>query len=93
MEAKAGDGENDGDAGSGDEGGKKTPNLSLMLKSRLRKLVGRSDDECVSSRIFIGRHILTSILQWTGYLWGIHGTPWQEIMARLLKGDQETSMF
>jgi len=56
VEAKAGDGENDGDAGSGDEGGKKkkTPNLSRMLKSRLQKLVDRTDDECVPSHIFIG---------------------------------------
>jgi len=56
VEAKAGDGKNDGDAGSGDEGGKKkkTPNLSRMLKSRLQKLVDRTDDECVSSHIFIG---------------------------------------
>ena len=56
MEAKGGDGENDGDAGSGDEGGKKkkTPNLSRMLKSRLQKLVDRTDDECVPSHIFIG---------------------------------------
>jgi len=46
VEAKAGDGENDGDAGSGDEGGKKkkTPNLSRMLKSRLQKLVDGTDD-------------------------------------------------
>jgi len=28
MEAKAGDGKNHGSGGSGDEGGKKTPNLS-----------------------------------------------------------------
>ena len=55
VEAKAGDGENDGDGGSGDEGGKKkkTPNLSRMLKSRLQKLVDRTDDECVPSYIFI----------------------------------------
>jgi len=51
VEAKAGEGENDGDAESGDEGGKKTPNLSLMLKSGLQKLVDRTDDECVSSHI------------------------------------------
>jgi len=63
VEAKAGDGESDGDTGSGDEGGKKTPNLSLMLKSRLQKLVDRADDECVSSHIFIDRHVLTPILQ------------------------------
>jgi len=47
-EAKAVDVENDGDAGSGGEGGKKkkTPNLSRMLKSRLQKLVDKTDDEC-----------------------------------------------
>jgi len=35
VEGKAGDAGNDGDAGSGDEGRKKTPNLSWMLKSCL----------------------------------------------------------
>ena len=56
VEAKAADAENDVDAGSGDEGGKKKkpPNLSRMLKSRLQKLVDKTDDECVSSHIFIG---------------------------------------
>ena len=49
MEAKAGDGENNGDTESGDEGGKKkTPNHSRMLKSRLQKLVDKTDDECIS---------------------------------------------
>lgn len=50
-EAKAADAENDGDAGSGDEAGKKkkTPNLSRVLKSRLQKLVDKTADECVSS--------------------------------------------
>jgi len=88
VEAKAGD----GDAGSGDEGGKKTPNLSWMLQSRLQKLVDRTNDEWVSSYIFIGGHVLTSILRWTGYLGGIHGTLQQEIVAWLLQGDQ-TSAF
>ena len=48
-EAKVADAENDGDVGSGGEGGKKkkTPNLSRMLKSRLQKLVDKTDDECV----------------------------------------------
>ena len=60
MEGKIEDGENDGDAGSRDEGGeKKTPNLSWMLKSCLQKLVDRAGDECVSFHIFIGRHVLT----------------------------------
>ena len=56
VEAKAADVENDGDPGSGDEGGKKkkTPNLSRTLKSRLQKLVDKTHDECVSSHIFIG---------------------------------------
>lgn len=50
-EVKAAEVENDGDAGSGDEGGKKkkTPNLSRMLKSRLQKLVDKAGDECASS--------------------------------------------
>ena len=52
-EAKAADADNDGDAGSGGEGGKKkkTPNLSRMLKSRLQKLVDKTDDECAPSSI------------------------------------------
>lgn len=52
-EAKVVDPENDGDAGSGVEGGKKkkTPNLSRMLKSRLQKLVDKTDDEYASSPI------------------------------------------
>ena len=55
MEAKAVDAENDGDPGSGGEGGKKvTPNLSRMLKSRLQNLVDKADHECVSFHIFIG---------------------------------------
>jgi len=43
--------ENDGDPGSGGEGGKKkkTPNLSRMLKSRLQKLVDKTDDEFAPS--------------------------------------------
>lgn len=47
METKAADVENDRDGGSGDEGGKKkkTPNLSRILKSRLQKLVDKTDDE------------------------------------------------
>jgi hypothetical protein len=51
-DATAADAENDGGAGSGDEGGKKkkTPNLSRMLKSRLQKLVDKTDDECASSQ-------------------------------------------
>ena len=55
AEAKAADAENDGDGGSGDEGGKKkkTPNLSRILKTRLQKLVDKTDDECASARIFI----------------------------------------
>ena len=57
---EAGDG--DGGVGSGDEGGKKTPNLSRMLQSHLQKLVDRTN-EYVSSDIFIGGHIFTSILQ------------------------------
>jgi len=95
VDAKAVDAENDGDPGSGDEGGKKKkpPNLSRMLKSRLQKLVDKTDDECVSFRIFIGSHVLTSTLQWTGYLCRIHGTPKQENVAWLLQGHQETSMF
>ena len=94
MEAKAGDGENDVDAGSGDEGGKKkTPNLSRMFNSRPQKLADRADDECVSSHIFIDRHVLTPILQWMGYLFGIRGTPRQEIVARSSQCDQETSVF
>jgi len=54
-EAKTADAENDGDAGSGDEGGrrKKTPNLSRMLKSRLQKLVDKTADECAFSRTLI----------------------------------------
>jgi len=56
VEAKAADAENDGDPGSGDEGGKRRriPNLSRMLKSRSQKLVDKADNECVSSHIFIG---------------------------------------
>jgi chromatin structure-remodeling complex subunit RSC4 len=56
VEAKTADAENDGDPGSGDEGGKKKkpPNLSRTLKSRLQKLVDKTDDECVPSHIFIG---------------------------------------
>jgi len=55
MEAKAVDAENDGDPGSGGEGGKKvTPNLSRMLKSRLQNLVDKTNHECVSFHIFIG---------------------------------------
>ena len=52
-DAKGADAENDGDAGSGDEGGKKkkTPNLSRVLKLRLQKLVDKTADECVSSCI------------------------------------------
>ena len=93
VEAKAGDGENNGDTESGDEGGKKkTPNHSRMLKSRLQKLVDKTDDECISSRTSTGYHVLTSILSWTGYLCGIHGAPQQEIVARLLQGDQEASV-
>ena len=55
MEIKAADMENDRDGGSGDKGGKKkkTPNLSRILKSRLQKLVDKTDDECVSTQIFI----------------------------------------
>ena len=64
VEAKAGDGENVGYAGSGDEalreGGRRHP-ISLMFKSRLQKLVDRTDDECVSSHIFTGRHVLIPI--------------------------------
>ena len=47
------DAENDGDGGSGDEGGKKkkTPNLSRILKSRLQKLVDKTADECASAYI------------------------------------------
>jgi len=54
-EAKVADAENDGDAGSGDEGGrkKKTPNLSRMLKSRLQKLVDKTADECAFSYILL----------------------------------------
>ena len=52
MEGKAEDGENDGNAGFEDEGGR-VPNLSRMFKSRLQKLVDRADDECVSSHVFI----------------------------------------
>jgi len=56
VEAKVADAENDGGPGPGDEEGKKlkTPNLFRMLKSRLQKLVDKTDDECVSSYIFIG---------------------------------------
>lgn len=52
---RAADAENDGDAGSGDEGGKKkkTPNLPRMLKSRLQKLVDKTDDECASPSTFV----------------------------------------
>ena len=55
MEAKTADAENDGDVGSGDEGGKKkkSPNLSRILKSRLQKLVEKTDDECASSHVLI----------------------------------------
>ena len=60
-------------------GKKKTPNPSWMLEPRFQKLVDRTDDECVSSYIFIGQRVLTSIFQWTGYLYGIHGTPQREI--------------
>ena len=53
MEAEGTDAENDGDPGSGDEGGKKkTPDLSQLLKSRLQKLVDKA--KCVSFHIFIG---------------------------------------
>ena len=63
VDARAGDEESDGDTGSRDEGGKKkTPNLSRMLKSRLQKLVDKTDDECVSSHTSIGCHVLTSVL-------------------------------
>jgi chromatin structure-remodeling complex subunit RSC4 len=47
------DAENDGEPGSGDEGGKKkkTPNLSRVLKLRLQKLVDKTADECALSCI------------------------------------------
>jgi len=54
VETIAADAENDGGPGSGDEGGKKTSNLSRLLKSRLQKLIAKADDECVSFHIFIG---------------------------------------
>jgi len=55
VEAKAADAENDGDPGSGDEGGRKeTPNHSRLLKSRPQKLVDKTNHECVSFHIFIG---------------------------------------
>jgi len=55
QETKAADADNDGDAGSGDEGGKKkkTPNLSRTLKSRLQKLVEKADDGCALSLVFM----------------------------------------
>ena len=58
-EAKAADPENDGDAGSGDEAGKKkkTPNLSRVLKSRLQKLVDKTADECASLPVFSLSHL------------------------------------
>ena len=61
-EAKAVDVENNGDAGSGGEGGKKkkTPNLSRMLKSRLQKLVDKTADECDPSP-FSTLHIYTNL--------------------------------
>jgi hypothetical protein len=61
-EAKAADPEHDGDGGSGEEGGKKkkTPNLSRMLKSRLQKLVDKTDDECAPSPLFI-LHVDTNL--------------------------------
>ena len=63
-EAKAVDVENDGDVGSGGEGGKKkkTPNLSRMLKSRLQKLVDKTDDECAPSTSPSYAYTLTTIL-------------------------------
>ena len=50
---KVADVDNDGDVGSGDEGGKKkkTPNLSRTLKSRLQRLVEKTDDEYALSRV------------------------------------------
>ena len=55
MEAKVAGAENDVGSKCRDGlGGKKTPNLSRMLKSRLQKLVDKTDDECVSSCVFIG---------------------------------------
>lgn len=49
-------------AGGGKGGEKKTPNISWMLKSRLQKLVNRSDDEYVSSHIPIGRHVKVGLV-------------------------------
>jgi hypothetical protein len=62
-EAKAADPEHDGDGGSGEEGGKKkkTPNLSRMLKSRLQKLVDKTDDECAPSPPPFILHIDTNL--------------------------------
>ena len=66
-EAKAADAENDGDAGSGDEAGKKkkTPNLSRTLKSRLQKLVDKTADEYALPHRCSRICTLTSFLQWT----------------------------
>ena len=64
VEAKAGDGENVGYAGSEDEAlreGRRRHLISLVFKSRLQKLVDRTDDKCVSSHIFTGRHVLIPI--------------------------------
>ena len=63
-EAKAVDVENDGDVGSGGEGGKKkkTPNLSRMLKSRLQKLVDKTDDEWAPSTSPPYAYTLTTVL-------------------------------
>ena len=64
VEAKAGDGENVGYAGSGDEAlreGRRRHLTSLVFKLRLQKLVDRTDDKCVSSHIFTGRHVLIPI--------------------------------
>ena len=63
-EVRAVDVENDGDVGSGGEGGKKkkTPNLSRMLKSRLQKLVDKTDDECAPSPFPPCAYTLISVL-------------------------------
>jgi len=62
--------------------------ISLGRSSRVCRSwsTGPTDNEYVSAHIFIGQCVLTRSFS-ERVISGIHGTPWQEIVARLLQGD------